>query len=46
MKSHTSRLTLVSCGAKKKQATSEVFTGSTALKFANALNKPPLEAIA
>ena len=43
-----SRLTIVSREAKKKQAvrrtrqTSELFTGSTALKLVNALNKPPL----
>ena len=42
-----SRLTIVSREAKKKQAvrdgTSELFTGSTALKLVNALNKLPLK---
>ena len=38
-----SRLTIVSREAKKKQAVraSELVTHSTALKFVNALNKPP-----
>ena len=43
-----SRLTIVSREAKKKQAVcdelmSVLFTGSTAVKLVNALNKPPLK---
>ena len=36
-----SRLTVVSCGAKPMRRISELFTGSTAVKFVSALNKPP-----
>ena len=37
-----STLTIVSSGAKKKQAVqNELFTGSTALKFVNILDKSP-----
>ena len=41
---------IVSCEAKKKQTVrderqSDLFTGSTALKFANVLNKLSLKAI-
>ena len=44
----TSRLMVVSRGAKKNRSrptrrTSELFTGSTAVKLVNALNNPPLK---
>ena len=44
LEKYLSRLTIVSLGqeeAGRTQRTSELFTRSTALKFVNALNKPP-----